>query len=67
MSDTTGPEAERCTQLQLRSLFPAAFEALRPFFDAANRWEGQSHGHLAPVCQRQTSRPVLNPQELHHV
>lgn len=46
MSDTT-PSGERRTNLQLRSIFPAACEALRPFFDRANQWEGQSHDHLA--------------------
>jgi hypothetical protein len=46
MSDTT-PSGERRTNLQLRSIFPAACEALRPFFDGANQWEGQSHDHLA--------------------
>ncbi|MEI8157245.1 MAG: hypothetical protein WCH60_10310 [Burkholderiales bacterium] len=38
---------ERRTNLPLRSIFPAACEALRPFFDGANQWEGQSHDHLA--------------------
>lgn len=46
MSDTsTG--AERRTNTQLRAIFAAACEALRPFFESANRWEGQSHDHLA--------------------
>lgn len=39
--------AERRTQTQLRSIFPAACEALRPFFEATNLWQGQSHDHLA--------------------
>ncbi len=39
--------AERRTNAQLRALFPAACEALRPFFDANNRWGGQSQDHLA--------------------
>jgi len=39
--------AERRTNLQLRTILPAAFEALRPFFETANQWEGQSHEHLA--------------------
>lgn len=63
MSDTTGPEAERCTQLQLRSLFPAAFEALRPFFDAANRWEGQPHDHLAYKTLKEHF-PTLTAQDV---
>ena len=46
MSDTT-TTSERRTNTQLRSIFPAACEALRPFFDGSNQWEGQSHEHLA--------------------
>ncbi len=46
MSDTPS-SAERRTNTQLRTILPAAFEALRPFFEAANQWEGQSHEHLA--------------------
>ena len=47
MSDTTSPDAERRANTPLRAIFPAAFEALRPFFETANQWEGQSHDHLA--------------------
>ena len=39
--------AERRTQLELRAVFPAACDALRPFFDPANHWAGSSHQHLA--------------------
>lgn len=46
MSDTR-PDSERRSNTQLRQVFPAAFDALRPFFEAANQWEGQSHDHLA--------------------
>jgi hypothetical protein len=46
MSDTT-PSAERRTNIELRAIFPEAFEALRPFFEATTQWEGQSHEHLA--------------------
>jgi hypothetical protein len=46
MSDTT-PRAERRTNIELRAIFPEAFEALRPFFEATTQWEGQSHEHLA--------------------
>ena len=46
MPDTT-PGRERRTNMQLRAIFPAACEALRPFFDGANQGEGQSHDHLA--------------------
>jgi len=63
MSDTTGPGAGRPTQLPLRSLFPAAFEALRPFFDAANRWEGQSHDHLAYQTLKEHF-PTLTAQDV---
>jgi hypothetical protein len=46
MPDSTSTP-ERRTNTQLRSIFPAACEALRPFFDGTNQWEGQSHDHLA--------------------
>lgn len=39
--------AERRTNAELRALFPAACEALRPFFDAGKSWGGQSQDHLA--------------------
>jgi hypothetical protein len=39
--------AERRTRHELRSLFPAACAALRPFFDPNTQWAGQSHEHLA--------------------
>lgn len=39
--------AERRTNAELRALFPAACEALRPFFDASKSWGGQSQDHLA--------------------
>jgi hypothetical protein len=38
---------ERRVNTSLRSIFPAAFEALRPFFERATQWEGQSHEHFA--------------------
>lgn len=38
---------ERRQQPELRAIFPAACEALRPFFESTNRWEGQTHEHLA--------------------
>ena len=41
------PSDERRSNTPLRAIFPVAFEALRPFFETANRWEGQSHDHLA--------------------
>ena len=38
---------ERRTNAQLRSIFPAACEALRPFFETSSSWSGQSQDHLA--------------------
>jgi hypothetical protein len=38
---------ERRTRHDLRVIFPAACEALRPFFDPASQWAGMSHEHLA--------------------
>lgn len=46
MSDVNNP-GERRVNPELRSIFPAVFEALRPYFDPATQWEGQSHEHLA--------------------
>lgn len=46
MSDVT-PPGERRANLELRSIFPSVFEVLRPYFDSANQWEGQSHEHFA--------------------
>ncbi|MDO8457168.1 MAG: hypothetical protein Q7T07_09695 [Burkholderiaceae bacterium] len=63
MSDATGPETERRTNTELRSIFPAAFEALRPFFEMANRWEGQSHDHLAYQTLKEHF-PTLTAQDV---
>ena len=38
---------ERRTRHELRAIFPAACDALRPFFDPANHWAGLPHEHLA--------------------
>ncbi len=46
MSDT-GVPIERRVQPTLRAIFPAIFEALRPFFDPATSWAGQTHEHMA--------------------
>lgn len=43
MSETV----ERRERHDLRALFPAACDTLRPFFDPVNHWAGQSHEHLA--------------------
>jgi hypothetical protein len=63
MSDTPGFETERRTNAELRSIFPAAFEALRPFFEMANRWEGQSHDHLAYQTLKEHF-PTLTAQDV---
>lgn len=47
MSDPRDPALERRTQPDLRAIFPAACDALRPFFNPANHWAGSSHEHLA--------------------
>jgi len=46
MSDN-GLASERRNNAPLRAIFPAACEALRPFFDINNQWSGQSQDHLA--------------------
>ena len=46
MTNTNSPP-DRRTQPELRAIFPAACEALRPFFDPANQWAGQNHEHFA--------------------
>lgn len=44
---TDAPFVDRRKQHLVRAVFPAAFEALRPFFDPNNQWGNQSHEHLA--------------------
>jgi hypothetical protein len=61
MSDTQNP-AERRTQHELRAVFPLACDALRPFFDPANQWAGQSHEHLALRTLKEQF-PSLSAQE----
>ena len=53
---------ERRTQHELRAIFPAACEALRPFFDPANHWAGHSHEHLALRTLKEQF-PTLSAQE----
>lgn len=53
---------ERRTQHELRSVFPAACAALRPFFDPANHWAGQTHEHLALRTLKEQF-PTLTAQE----
>ena len=38
---------ERRSNPHLRKVFVEAYEVLKPFFDPANDWGGQSHEHLA--------------------
>ena len=38
---------ERRASTHLRSVFVEAYEVIRPFFDPANSWGGQTHEHLA--------------------
>lgn len=61
MSDTY-PSVERRTQHELRAIFPEACNALRPFFDPANQWAGQSHEHLALRTLKEQF-PSLSAQE----
>ncbi len=35
--------AERRTRHDLRAIFPAACQAIRPFFEPDGQWSGQSH------------------------
>lgn len=61
MHDTRAT-TERRSNHGLRLVFPAACEALRPFFDPAGRWQGQSHEHLAYRSLREQF-PQLSAQE----
>lgn len=47
MTNVEQPCAERRTNPELRAIFPAACELLRPLFEPENRWRGQAHDHLA--------------------
>jgi hypothetical protein len=38
---------ERRANPQVRTIFVDAYEVLKPFFDPANNWGGQTHEHLA--------------------
>lgn len=39
--------ADRRTNPELRAVFVAAYDVIRPFFDEANNWAGHGHEHLA--------------------
>ena len=53
---------DRRAQHELRTIFPAACEALRPFFDPANHWAGQAHELLALRTLKEEF-PTLTAQE----
>lgn len=55
--------ADRRVNPQLRSIFVEAYDVLQPFFDPANTWAGQTHGHLAHVALHEHF-PSLSAQEL---
>lgn len=40
-------DVERRKSPELRSVFLDAYDVVRPFFDEANSWAGQTHEHLA--------------------
>ena len=61
MLDTITP-MERRTQHELRAVFPQACDALKPFFDPANQWAGQTHEHLALRTLKEQF-PSLSAQE----
>jgi hypothetical protein len=61
MTTPQSPE-ERRTNPALRALFPAACEALRPFFESKSQWGGQSHEHLAYRTLKEQF-PQLDAQE----
>ena len=55
--------ADRRTNPQLRSIFVEAYDVLRPFFDPANSWAGQTHEHLAYRALHEQF-PSLSTQEV---
>ena len=52
---------ERRKHPGVRAIFPAACEALRPFFEQASQWGGHSHEHLAYRTLK-GQFPELGPQ-----
>ena len=54
--------SERRSNTPLRAIFPAACEALRPFFDSNHQWGGQSQAHLAYQTLREHF-PELTSQD----
>ena len=57
---------ERRARHDLRAIFPAACEALRPYFEPGNRWAGQSHEHWALQALKEEF-PLLNAQDAYLV
>ncbi len=53
---------DRRQQHELRAIFPAACEALKPFFDPGNQWAGHSTDHLA-LRELKEQFPSLSPQD----
>lgn len=61
MSDV--PAIDRRTlHPELRTIFPTACAALRPFFEPSNHWAGQTHELLALRTLREQF-PTLSAQE----
>lgn len=54
---------DRRANPQLRAIFIEAYEVLKPFFDPANNWGGQSHEHLAYRSLHEQF-PSLSTQEV---
>lgn len=61
MPDTASAN-ERRENLQLRAIFPAACEALKPFFAPGGEWGGAGHEHLAYRTLKEQF-PQLSAQE----
>lgn len=53
---------DRRQQLELRAIFPAACEALKPFFEPGNQWAGHSTDHLA-LRELKEQFPTLSAQD----
>jgi hypothetical protein len=54
---------ERRTNPELREIFPAACEALKPFFDPDTQWENQFQEHFAYRALKERF-PQLSAQEI---
>lgn len=46
-TNAASPISDRRANPELRSIFIDAYDVVRPFFDEANNWAGQTHEHLA--------------------